>query len=71
MNREVWISAREVSSRLGIGYLGVRRLVESGRLGEKAIPGSRTLYNALDVDRIDRESTRVATQGGTVPCGAT
>jgi hypothetical protein len=71
MNRDLWISRTEVSNRLGIGYLGVRRLVESGRLGEKAIPGSRRLYNALDVDRIDRESTRVATHGGTVPCVAT
>ena len=67
MNREVWISAREVSNRLGIGYLGVRRLVESGRLGERRIPGSVVRYNALDVERIDREATRVATQGGTMP----
>jgi predicted site-specific integrase-resolvase len=58
---ERWISLRAASNRLGIPVHTMRRLVRRGIVKTRRLPGTRPVVSEADVDRLDRDSTRVPT----------
>jgi excisionase family DNA binding protein len=56
-----WISIRRTCELLAASRLTVHRLMQTGHLTIREIPGTRPLLSRHDVERLAEQSTRPAT----------
>lgn len=56
-NSPGWLSATATTARLGIGRRALEKLVREGRITVRRLPGLPDRFDAVDVDRLARETT--------------
>jgi excisionase family DNA binding protein len=59
-NRD-WVSIARAGELLAASRKTVQRLIDTGRIGTRLIPGTRPLLSRHDVERLAEQSTRPAT----------
>ena len=52
---EIWVPAKEAERLLSVSWRGVRRLVESGHIRSRQIPGTKPRYALSDVLKMLRK----------------